>query len=87
MRQFEFRFWLADDARDLDEWSHALYEAGGDDSTCGLQAGWPYVWFSREAVSLKEAIRLAREQVQAAGLRVLRCEVDEEEMAAWAAKA
>lgn len=84
MRQFEFTLWLAEDPRDLDDWSHALYETGADDSTCGLRMGQLYAAFSREAVSLEDAIRSAHQQVRAAGLRVLRCEMAEEDMAAWA---
>jgi hypothetical protein len=83
MRRFEFTLWLADDPRELDDWSHAIYVAGGDDSTCGLRNGQPYAAFDREAASLEDAIRSAHQHVQAAGLRVLRCEMEEAEMA-WA---
>lgn len=31
-RLFEFEFLLADEERDLLEWSNALYDAGADDS-------------------------------------------------------
>lgn len=83
MRQFSFTLWLADDPRDVDDWSHALYEAGASDSTCGISNGQLFVDFDRQAASLEDAIRSAHRNVQAAGLRVLRCEMEEAEMA-WA---
>ncbi len=83
MRVYEFTLWLADDARDLDDWSHAVYEAGGDDSTCGLRSGQFYAAFGREAASLEAAIRSASETVRAAGMQVLRCEIEQDQMAAW----
>jgi hypothetical protein len=84
MRQFSFTLWLADDPRDVDDWSHALYEAGGSDSTCGISNGRLFAAFDREAVSLEDAIRSAHGNVATAGLRVVRCEMEVEDMAAWA---
>jgi len=81
MRQFSFTLWLADDPRDIDEWSHAVYEAGGNDSTCGVSNGQLFAAFDREAATLEGAIRSAHEHVRAAGLRVMRCEMEEAEMA------
>lgn len=86
-RTFSFTFWLDDDPRDLLDWSNALYEAGGDDSSPGERSGKPYVAFDREAESFEDAVRSARECVLAAGLRVLRCEIEEAEMHAWPAHA
>ena len=82
MRQFSFTLWLADDPRDIDEWSGALYQAGADDSTCGTSNGQNFADFDRQAQSLEEAIRSAHDNVAAAGLRVVRLEMAEEDMAA-----
>lgn len=73
MRNFEFTLWLADDPRDLDEWSDALYHAGADDCTAGLQRGKPFAIFQRQTGSLEDAIRSAHQHAQTAGLRVLCC--------------
>ncbi len=81
MRIYHFTFSLSDDARPLDEWSNAVYSAGGDDSSCGISNGLPFAAFDREAASLEEAIGSAARQVQAAGLIILRCEIDAEELA------
>jgi hypothetical protein len=83
MRTFQFTFWLADEPRELLDWSNELYEAGADDSSPGISHGKPYVAFLREAVSFEEAIRSAHRDVQAAGCRVLRCEIEEQELASW----
>jgi len=82
-RLYEFKLWLADDPRDLDEWSGALLAAGADDSSPGISCGKPYVTFHRDAASLEEAIRSAHQDVVTAGLRVLRLEIEAEELAAW----
>ena len=82
-RVFEFTLWLADDARELDDWSHAVYVAGGADSTCGVHCGKLCASFHREADSLEDAIRSAQQTVRTAGLSVLRCEIESEQMASW----
>ena len=84
-RPFEFTFWLAPDARSLNDWSNALFGAGADDSSPGEHCGQPYVAFHREAESFELAVRSAHRDVQAAGCRVLRCEITVEEMAGWPA--
>lgn len=86
-RTFAFTFVLDDDPRDLLDWSNALFEAGGDDSSPREHCGIPYVAFDREAESFEEAVRSARECILAAGLRILRCEIEEAEMHAWSAHA
>lgn len=53
-----------------DEAANALYEAGCDDATPGVQAGVPVVAFDREAESLEEAMASAVRDVTAAGLQV-----------------
>ena len=82
-RVFEFTFWLMGEPRELLDWSNELYEAGADDSSPGISNGRPYVAFHREAASFEDAVRSARRDVQAAGCRVLRCEIEEQEFASW----
>ena len=84
-RPFEFTLWLAPETRTLSNWSNALVEAGADDCSPGEHCGQPYVAFHREAESLELAVRSAHRHVQAAGCRVLRCEITVEEMAGWPA--
>ena len=84
-RPFEFTLWLAPDARSLNDWSNALFEAGANDCSPGEHCGEPYVAFHREAEFLEKAVRSAHRHVQAAGCRVLRCEITAEEMAGWTA--
>ena len=81
-RVFEFTLWLEPESRELLEWSNALYEAGADDSSAGEHCGEAYVSFHREE-SFEAAVRSAYRDVQAAGGRVVRCEIAQEEMAAW----
>lgn len=81
MQTYHFTFTLADDPRDLVVWSNALYEAGGDDSSPGICSGRLYASFDRDAATLEEAIRSAAEVVRQAGLQILRCEIDAEELA------
>jgi hypothetical protein len=59
---------IRDDAADR------LYESGCDDALLGQRSGRVYLSFAREAPSLREAIRSAVEDVNAAGFGVLRVE-------------
>jgi hypothetical protein len=81
MRTYHFTCWLSDDPREFEVWADALYEAGGDDSSPGVQTGKPYVSFHREANGLETALRTAAVTVHAAGLSILRVEIDAEELA------
>lgn len=81
-RLFEFAFFLADEERELLEWSNALYDAGADDSHPGILNGAPRVAFSRQAETLEDAIRSAHRDVQAAGLQVVKCEMTVEQVVA-----
>jgi hypothetical protein len=81
MQTYHFTFSLSNDSRQLEEWSNAVYSAGGEDSSCGISNGLSFAAFDREAASLEEAIGSAARQVQAAGLTILRCEIDAEELA------
>lgn len=60
----------------LDDLANALYEAGCDDSLCGVSCGVISVGFDREAETLREAIVSAIRSVTRAGYRVLRVEPD-----------
>ncbi len=80
MQTYRFTFSLADDPRKFEVWADALYEAGGDDSSPGVLSGMPYVSFDREAETLQDAIRSAAEVVRSAGMTILRCEIDAEEL-------
>jgi hypothetical protein len=80
---FEFTLWLMADQRDLVTRSNALYEAGADDCSPGENCGEPYAAFHREAESFEDAVRSAIRDVHAAGCHVVRCEIDERQLAAW----
>jgi hypothetical protein len=80
---FQFTLWLSPDGRDLLSRTHALHEAGADDCSPGEHCGEPYAAFHREAQSFEEAVRSAICDVHSAGCRVVRCEIDERQLAAW----
>ena len=80
-RVFEFTLWLAADDRDLLSRTNALHEAGADDCSPGEHCGKPYAAFHREAPSFEEAVRTAIRDVDAAGCHVVRCELDERQLA------
>jgi hypothetical protein len=80
---FEFTLWLAADARDLVARANALHEAGADDCSPGDHCGEAYAAFHREAESFEAAVRSAIRDVHAAGCRVMRCEIDERQLATY----
>jgi hypothetical protein len=80
---FEFTLWLATDARDLVERANALHEAGADDCSPGNHCGEAYAAFHREAETFEAAVRSAVRDVHAAGCRVVRCEIDERQLAMY----
>jgi hypothetical protein len=47
---------------------NALYEAGCDDGTIAMRSGRPYMTFSREAPSMKDAILSAIDNIRKAGI-------------------
>jgi hypothetical protein len=51
-----------------DDMTDALYEAGCDDALVGSRDGVIFLDFTRQAVSLQEAVRSAISDVQAAGV-------------------
>lgn len=58
------------------EMAEALYEAGCDDSTPGSSGGLIIVDFSREAESLGDAVGSAIKDVEKAGYKVTKVEVE-----------
>jgi hypothetical protein len=82
-RLFEFTLWLAPAGHDLLTTTNALHAAGADDCSPGEHCGQPYAAFHREAATLEDAIRTAIRDVQAAGCRVVRCEIDERQLATY----
>ncbi|MFM9024935.1 MAG: hypothetical protein ACKON7_06310 [Planctomycetaceae bacterium] len=80
---FEFTLWLAADGRDLLARTNALHDAGADDCSPGEHCGMPYAAFHREAASFEDAVRSAIRDAHEAGCHVVRCEIDERQLAAW----
>lgn len=80
---FEFTLWLAADGRDIVARANALHGAGADDCSPGEHCGEAYAAFHREAVTFEEAVRSAIRDVHAAGCRVVRCEIDERQLATY----
>jgi hypothetical protein len=76
MQTYEFDVLLKDVAEITDEQADALFEAGCDDGTPVSRNGTAWVHFDREAPSLEEAMRSAVAQVQAAGFKVAKIELD-----------
>lgn len=59
-----------------DDQCNALYDAGCDDGTISTSQGISRIDFSRDALTLEEAIRSAIADVHAAGLQVATVEID-----------
>lgn len=76
MRTYDFDVVLKDLSEVTDDQADALFAAGCDDGTPACCNGLAWIHFDREASSLEEAIRSAVAQVQAAGLRVSKVELD-----------
>jgi hypothetical protein len=76
VRTYDFDVILKDVSEVTDDQADALFAAGCDDGTPACCNGLAWVHFDREASSLEEAIRSAVAQVQAAGLRVSKVELD-----------
>ena len=80
MTPYAFTAILAKGTELTDDLVEALYEAGCDDSLPGSSEGVASVIFAREAESLEQAIRSAVADVQKAGCRVSRVEVEPEDL-------
>ncbi|HTU20347.1 MAG TPA: hypothetical protein VMG10_19945 [Gemmataceae bacterium] len=76
MKTYEFDVVLKDMAEVADTQADDLFTAGCDDGTPASCAGAAWIHFDREAASLEEAISSAVAQIQAAGLRVSKVELD-----------
>ena len=76
MKTYAFDVVLKEVAEVTDEQADSLFAAGCDDGTPTSCDGVAWVHFDREASSLEEAIRSAVAQVQAAGFRVAKVELD-----------
>lgn len=71
-REFDFTLVLSGLSVSDDGAEDKLFEAGCDDATLSFRAGRPYLTFSRQDDSLKNAILGAIENVRTAGYDVLR---------------
>ena len=81
MNIHEFRIVLAEKTDlSLDE-ADALYRAGCDDATFGGCNGIVYGTFHRESDTLEQAVRSAIADVNAAGFRVVRIEIEADSLA------
>jgi len=76
MKNHEFDVVLKDVAEVTDDQADALFAAGCVDGTPACSNGMTWIHFDRESSSLEDAIRLAVVQVQAAGFRVSKIELD-----------
>jgi hypothetical protein len=69
---------LAPDTDLSEDMAEALFEAGCDDCTPVVSNGVPLVYFRRETANLHEAIRSAVADVQCAGCKVARVQIEAE---------
>jgi len=76
MKTYEFDVVLKEVAEVTDEQADALCAASCSDGTPVSSNGLAWIHFDREETSLEEAIRSAIAQVQSAGFRVVRVELD-----------
>ncbi len=73
---YQFDIVLKEIAKITQEQADALFEAGGDDGTPASCNAVAWIHFDREAASLEDAIRSAIAQVQSAGFKVSKVELD-----------
>ena len=76
MKTYQFDVVLKGASEVTDEQADGLFAAGCDDGTPTSCDGVAWIHFDREAASLEEAIGSAVVQVQAAGFRVSKVELD-----------
>ena len=81
MNEYEFTVILQNLSEMTEEAANALYEAGCDDGTPVSSEGKAWVSFLRDANSLEEALRSAIADVQTAGFRVAKVELEPETLA------
>jgi len=80
--KFDFTIYLGVAPELLDEVADALFAAGCDDGSPGMSDGDFSIDFHREAASLDEAIRSAIANVESAGYKVARVEIEAEGVSA-----
>ena len=78
MAKYEFTLILPDPLELTEDLADRLFEAGCDDATPGTCNGVFSIDFHREADSLEAAIRSAIANVESAGYRVARVEMEAE---------
>jgi len=78
MKNYEFDIVLKDLQEISDDLADKLFVAGCDDGTPASGNGLAWVHFDREADSLEEGIASAVKQVQAAGFKVSKVELNAE---------
>jgi hypothetical protein len=76
MKAYEFDIVLKDISEVTDDQADALFAAGCDDGTPASCNGTAWIHFDREAASLEEAIHTALAQIQTAGLRAAKIELE-----------
>lgn len=80
MKKHEFTLILAEPEESEDD-ANRLYEAGCSDASISTSAGVTRIAFHRKAAVLEEAIRSAIADVQQAGFRVAKVELEPEALA------
>jgi hypothetical protein len=81
MKRYDFTLVLSHPGELSDQLVEDLYEAGCDDGSPSSRAGVVMVTLHREAESLEQAIRSGIADVQKAGCRVARVEIEMEDLA------
>jgi hypothetical protein len=76
VKRYEFTVMLVFDVKMTEEVCDRLFEAGCDDGSPGTGCGWPYIDFTRETDYLESAIRSAVGDVERAGCKVARVQLD-----------
>ena len=76
MKTYDFDVVLKDASEVTDDQADRLFAAGCDDGTPASCNGLAWIHFDRHAPSLEEALCTAVAQVQAAGLKVSKVELD-----------
>lgn len=69
MKTHSFTIWF-NTTEDKDLLADKLYEAGCNDSLCGVENGYDFISFDREAYSINEAIKSAIENIISSGLDI-----------------
>jgi hypothetical protein len=78
---FDFTVVPVADTEMSEDLAEALYAAGCDDCTPMVSNGVPLICFHREAVNMHEAIRSAVADVQRAGCKVSRVQIEADAIA------